>query len=89
MPAREPRIRRKKGYLVGVRIDQGDGHRRVSRGKDFVALGGTKEGHEHLRETVSEVSAEVKRRGKDLAEVPGEEFREILDKVRRNVGDAP
>jgi hypothetical protein len=89
MPARKTKVRRKKGVLVGVRLDRGDGHSRVSRGKDFVAVGGAKEAHEHLRETVAEISDEVKRRGRTMGEVRREEFREILAVVADKVGPAP
>jgi len=89
MPARKTKVRRKKGLLVGVRLDEGDGHSRVSRGEDFLAVGGTKEAHEHLRETVAEVSDEVKRRGRAMAEVRRKEFREILARVLEKVGPAP
>ena len=89
MPARKTKVRRKRGLLVGVRLDKGDGHSRVSKGKDFVALGGTKEAHEHLRETVAEISDEVKRRGREMGEVRKEEFREILAIVVDKVGPAP
>lgn len=83
------KVRRKKGLLVGVRVDRGDGHTRVSRGGDFVALGGTKEGHEHLRETVAQISDEVKRRGRDLGEVKAEELKEIVARAVEKVGPAP
>ena len=89
METRRPKIRRKKGLLVGIRVEKGDGHSRVSRGKDFVALGGSKEGHEHLRETVAEISDEVKRRGRHMGEVRPEEFREILQRAVEKVGPAP
>ena len=89
MPARKTRVRRKKGLLVGVRLDKGDGHSRVSKGKDFVALGGTKEAHEHLRETVAEISDEVKRRGREMGEVRKEELGEILAIVVDKVGPPP
>jgi hypothetical protein len=94
MQKKDPRkIRRrksgKKGFLVGIRVGREDGHVRVSRGEDFVALGGSKEAHEHLRETVAEISDEVKRRGRDLGEVHREEFREILARVIEKNGPAP
>jgi hypothetical protein len=89
MKKRRVKVRRKQGLLVGVRVDKGDGHARVSRGDDFVALGGTKEGHEHLRETVAEISDEVKRRGRNLAEVHREELSEIVAKAVEKVGPAP
>lgn len=89
MPVRKTTVRRKEGLLVGVRLDKGDGHSRVSRGKDFVALGGTKEAHEHLRETVARISDEVKRRGRAMGDVRREEFREILAVVTEKVGPAP
>jgi hypothetical protein len=83
------RIRRRKGLLVGVRFDRADGHRRVSRGKDFVALGGSRDAHAHLRETVAEISDEVKRRGRSMGEVRSEEFREIVARVLERTGPAP
>lgn len=83
------KVRRKKGLLVGVRLGKGDGHTRVSRGEDFVALGGTKDGHEHLRETVAEVSDEVRRRGRSMGEVRREELKEILARAVEKVGPAP
>jgi hypothetical protein len=89
MPAKSPKVRRRNGILVGVRFDRADGHRRVSRGEDFLALGGSKEGHEHLRETVAEVSDEVKRRGSTVGEVRREEFREILARALEKTGPAP
>jgi hypothetical protein len=89
MPARGTKVRRKEGLLVGVRVDEGDGQTRVSRGDDFVAVGGTKEAHEHLREAVAEISDEVKRRGRALAEVRREELREIVSVVLEKVGPAP
>ena len=89
MPARKVKVRRKKGLLVGVRLDRGDGHSRVSRGEDFVAFGGTGEAHEHLRETVAEISDEVKRRGHEMGEVRKQEFHEILAIVVEKVGPAP
>ena len=89
MPARKAKVRRKNGFLLGVRVDGGDGHRRVSRGEDFVAVGGTREGHEHLRETVAEISDEVKRRGRTVGEVRKDEFREILERAIEKVGPAP
>ena len=89
MDTRRPKIRRKKGLLIGVRVEKGDGHGRVSRGKDFDALGGSKEGHDHLRETVAEISDEVKRRGRAMGEVRPEEFREILQRAVEKVGPAP
>lgn len=83
------KVRGKKGLLVGVRTDKGDGHTRVSRGEDFMAVGGTKDAHEHLRETVAEISQEAKRRGRDLGEVRKEEFREIVARAIEKTGPAP
>ena len=83
------KIRKRKGLLVGLRVEKADGHTRVSRGEDFVALGGSKEGHEHLRETVAEISDEVKRRGREMGEVRREELKEIVARAIEKVGPAP
>jgi hypothetical protein len=82
-------VRRRRGLLVGVRVEKTDGHSRVSRGRDFLALGGTKEGHEHLRETVAAISDEVGRRGCSMGEVRREEFREIVARAVERVGPSP
>ncbi len=89
MPSPNPRLRRRRGILVGVRVQESDGHRRVSRGDDFVALGGDREGHEHLRETCAAISDEVRRRGRYIADVDREEFREILERAVEKTGPAP
>jgi hypothetical protein len=90
MPARSPKVVRRKGVIVGVRVDRKpDGHTRVSRGDDFVALGGSKEGHEHLRDTVAYISDEAKRRGRPAADMGREEFREVVERAVEKAGPPP
>jgi hypothetical protein len=90
MPTRPPRVTRRKGLLVGIRVEaKPDGRQRVSRGDDFVAVGGSQEGHEHLRETVAEVSDEAKRRGRSTAAMGAEEFREVVRRALERTGPPP
>jgi hypothetical protein len=74
--------RKEKGFLLGIGLDNADGHRRITRSEDFVVTGGSKETHERLSEHAIKISEEVKKRGKDVSELHHEEFREIVEKTR-------
>lgn len=74
--------KRQKGTLVGVGLDS-DGHKRITRSEDFVVLGGSKETHERLSEISIKASEELKKRGKDVAEVCAKEFAEVIEKASR------
>ncbi len=67
--------------LIGVGLDNGDGHKRVTTGEAFAIVGGSAETHERLTETVVKTFEELKHRGKSLHEVETRELSEILHKV--------
>ena len=78
--ASKPGPAKKKAMLVGVGLDS-DGHKRVTTGPNFALLGGTEGTHEVMVEKAVKINEHLKRRGKNLAEVSGEEFDEIAHKV--------
>lgn len=77
-----------KALLLGVGLDS-DGHQRLTTGKNFTLVGGTKETHEEMTEKVVKINEKLKAKGKELHEVSREEFDDIAHDVglRRNRPD--
>jgi len=74
------RKRRKKtrATLLGVGLDNDDGHKRITTGEKFLILGGSEETHERITETLVKTFEELRQRGKPLEEVETKELSEII-----------
>jgi heptaprenylglyceryl phosphate synthase len=72
--------RRHQAALLGLALDNDDGHKRITTGEDFAIVGGSAETHEKMTETVVKTFEELKRRRKPLVAVEPKELAEILDK---------
>lgn len=70
--------RRRKALLVGVGLDNDDGHVRITNGDNFHLVGGSEETHEKMTVTVIKVNERLDHRGKRLEDVSKEEFADIL-----------
>ena len=66
--------------LLGLGLDNADGHRRITTGEQFAILGGSSETHERMTETVVKTFEELKQRGKRLDEVRPVELVDIIKK---------
>ena len=75
------RDKARAGALVGLGLDNQDGHKRITRGEKFAILGGSSETHERMTETVIKTFEELKSRGKQLEEVRAAELAEIIAKA--------
>ncbi len=73
---RKPRAPR--AALLGVGLDNDDGHKRITSGEQFAILGGSAETHERMTETVVKTFEELKVRGKVLQKIEPRELAEIL-----------
>jgi len=73
--------RSRKAVMLGLGLDT-DGHKRLTTGPNFVLLGGSAETHETMTEKVLKINEKLSAKGKQLAEVSGEEF----DDIARSVG---
>jgi heptaprenylglyceryl phosphate synthase len=71
---------RRQAALLGLGLDNDDGHKRITTGKDFAIVGGSAETHEKMTETVVKTFEELKRRRKPLVAVEPKELAEILHK---------
>jgi hypothetical protein len=74
--------RRKHAALLGLGLDNEDGHKRITSGEQFLIVGGSQETHEQITETVVKTFEELKRRAKRLENVDPKELGEIIDKSR-------
>jgi hypothetical protein len=70
----------RKAGLLGVGLDNDDGHKRLTTGDKFVLVGGSAETHERMAETTIKTFEELKRRDKHLETVDPRELAEILHK---------
>jgi hypothetical protein len=75
-----PKRPRRQAALLGLGLDNDDGHKRITTGENFAILGGSAETHEKMTETVVKTFEELKRRRKPLVAVEPKELAEILDK---------
>ncbi|MBR2345274.1 MAG: hypothetical protein IKA71_05760 [Lentisphaeria bacterium] len=67
-----------QAMLLGVGLDNSDGHKRITRGDNFYLAGGSEETHERMTETVIKFNEKLARKGKDLRELSREEFTDMM-----------
>lgn len=67
--------------LLGVGLDNTDGHKRYTKGEDFVLMGGSEETHEKMTETAIKVGEKLARRGKNIRTASEEELRDIFGEL--------
>lgn len=72
---------KKKSLLLGVGLDNKDGHVRVTKGDNFRLLGGSQETHEVMQEKAIKFNEELSRKKKSLEQINKDEFAEIADKI--------
>jgi hypothetical protein len=68
--------------ILGLGLDNGDGHRRVTTGEQFVLLGGSDETHGRMTEMMMKTFEELKRRHKRLEQCAPHELADILARSR-------
>jgi hypothetical protein len=73
--------RTNRAALLGLGLDNQDGHKRITTGEQFAIVGGSEETHGRMTETVVKTFEELKQRGKQLEHVEPAELAEILHKA--------
>jgi hypothetical protein len=66
--------------LLGLGLDNDDGHKRITTGEQFAIVGGSAETHGRMTETVVKTFEELKSRRKHLHQVEPQELADILHK---------
>ena len=70
---------RRFAALLGLAFDAKDGHKRITRGNNFLLAGGSEETHGMMRETIIRVNEQLDARGIELADVSPDELRDMLN----------
>ena len=79
--AQKPAKAKPKAGMLGIGLDNEDGHKRLTRGDNFLLVGGSQETHEVMQETAIKVNEQLAKRGKRLEDASPEELRDIFHKI--------
>jgi hypothetical protein len=76
----------KSAALLGLAFDNDDGHTRLTRGKNFVLVGGCQETHAVMQETAVKINEQLDKRGRRLEDVSSSELgnicRDVVESIR-------
>ncbi len=67
--------------LLGVGLDNKDGHQRITRSEEFLLLGGSQQTHEQMQDMAMRFSDSLRQRGKRLSDASVKEVLELLHKA--------
>ncbi|MFW5692812.1 MAG: hypothetical protein ACOCWL_01215 [Thermoguttaceae bacterium] len=78
---------RKSAAMLGVAFDNDDGHTRLTRGDNFVLVGGSHKTHAVMQETAVKINEHLQRRGKRLEDASVGELRDICREVAEGASE--
>ncbi len=78
---RSKKSRPKVAGVIGVGLDDADGHKRLTRGKDFMLAGGSEETHARMQETMIKVTEKLDTRGKRIRDAEPKELRDLIEEA--------
>ena len=70
--------KKSSAQLIGVGLDQIDGHKRITQAERFAIVGGSQETHERMTETVIKTFETLDRRGENLDQVDPHQLKDII-----------
>lgn len=73
-----------EAILLGVGLDNTDGHKRITSAEKFAIVGGSHETHEKMTETVMKTFEDMDRKGKSLESIEPGELKDLLKKNSPN-----
>lgn len=76
---------RRKAMLLGLGLDNDDGHVRVTRGRNFHLIGGSQDTHESMQEKCTKFNEKLKDRRKELEDLGRQEFLDLAGECEMNV----
>lgn len=74
----------KKALLLGLGLDNDDGQKRITKGKNFFLAGGSKPTHELMQEKAIKFNEELDKRKKKIEDISKDEFVEIAERIKLN-----
>lgn len=79
MRAKDDELRQR--MLLGLGFDNDDGHKRYTKGEDFVLMGGSEATHEKMTETAIKVNEKLAKKGRSIRTASEEELRDIFGEL--------
>jgi hypothetical protein len=78
-PARAKRRKKSKrtGGLIGLGLDAQDGHKRITKGEDFLVVGGSEETHGRMTDIALRMKKCLQERGQTFGELTPSEFEDL------------
>lgn len=78
MKSNHPKRKAAQSAVLGIGLDATDGHKRLTRGGDFVLAGGSEETHAQMQETMIRVTERLADRGKRVRDASPEELGDLI-----------
>ena len=69
-----------QAHLLGLGLDNDDGHKRITQAEEFSIVGGSENTHERMTETVIKTFEDMKNDGKTLSNIEPEQLSDLLQK---------
>lgn len=69
-----------RAHLLGLGLDNSDGHKRITQAEKFTVVGGSEETHERATEVLIKTCEDLKTRGRELEETEPRELADIIHK---------
>jgi hypothetical protein len=80
-PSKVQRVR-----ILGLGLDNSEGHVRVTRGRNFDIFLGSENTHEQMMETCIKLNEKLKQRGKRLEDLSRDELIDLIVESKENHG---
>ncbi len=71
----------KRAWLLGLGLDNDDGHTRITRGDNYRLVGGSEDTHAVMQEKAVKFNEKLADRGKRLEDISKDEFRDIAHEI--------
>ena len=69
----------KSSFLLGVGLDNSDGHVRLTKGDDFQLVGGSEQTHQKMQDKVMELTEDMAKRGKAIKDIGPDDFKRVSE----------
>lgn len=78
MISNRPKQSKAPTTVLGIGLDATDGHKRLTRGSDFLLAGGSEETHARMQETMIRVTERLADRGRLVRDASPDELRDLI-----------
>jgi hypothetical protein len=72
---------KRKNAVLGIGLDNADGHKRITKGEGFTIVSGSEKTHEEMTEKAVKINEKLKKRGKTMENASYEEFDDAAHSV--------